>query len=179
MNQIGELKDYLKSNCRSWENDCDNYDDTVSLTNHLQEKYPNLSFDEIFDIAKDWTGFEELNIENLKNHLNFFQTDYDIVCNVVSFDEFLDEIIDIVQMKNGTMQDAISLANEAFPKLKVEKYYIVDNSDNSSLGIAFLLESGEFAHVHENALSFLSYEEAEEFIKNRYPNSDYLGIMNL
>jgi len=57
--QIGELRDYLKSDCRSWEYDCDNYDDTVSLTNHLQQRFSDLSFDEIFNIAKDWTGYEE------------------------------------------------------------------------------------------------------------------------
>jgi hypothetical protein len=57
--QIGELRDYLKSNCRSWEYDSDNYDDTVSLTNHLQQRFSDLSFDEIFNIAKDWTGYEE------------------------------------------------------------------------------------------------------------------------
>jgi len=57
--QIGELRDYLKSNCRSWEYDSDNYDDTVSLTNHLQQRFSDLSFDEIFSIAKDWTGYEE------------------------------------------------------------------------------------------------------------------------
>jgi hypothetical protein len=57
--QIGELRDYLKSNCRNWEYDSDNYDDTVSLTNYLQQRFSDLSFDEIFNIAKDWTGYEE------------------------------------------------------------------------------------------------------------------------
>jgi|LakMenE18May11ns_1017448.scaffolds.fasta_scaffold9773340_3 hypothetical protein len=57
--EIGELRDYLKSSCRSWEYDSDNYDDTVSLTNHLQQRFPNLSFDEIFNVAKDWTGYQE------------------------------------------------------------------------------------------------------------------------
>ena len=56
---IGEIRDYLKSNCRSWEYDCDNYDDTVSLTNHIHDKYPELTFEEIFDVVKDWTGYEE------------------------------------------------------------------------------------------------------------------------
>lgn len=56
---IGELRDYLKASCRSWENDCDNYDDTVELTNHLQQRFSKLSFDDIFSIAKDWTGYIE------------------------------------------------------------------------------------------------------------------------
>lgn len=56
---IGEMQDYLKASCRSWEQDCDNYDDTITLTGHLQQRFPNLSFDDIFQVAKDWTGYEE------------------------------------------------------------------------------------------------------------------------
>ena len=54
-----DISDYLKSSCRSWEYDCDNYDDTTSLANKLKDKFPNLSYDYIFNIAKDWTGYEE------------------------------------------------------------------------------------------------------------------------
>jgi len=55
---FGELSDYLKSNCRSWEYDADNEDDTMKLANHLKEKFPDLNFDRIYSIASDWTGYE-------------------------------------------------------------------------------------------------------------------------
>lgn len=55
---FGELSDYLKSDCRSWEYDADNYDDTMKLANHLKQKFPKLDSDEIEKIAADWTGYE-------------------------------------------------------------------------------------------------------------------------
>ena len=60
---LGEANDYLKSNCRSWEHDCDNYEDTLTLANHLQEKFPILSQDRAFMIACNWTGFEQKDID--------------------------------------------------------------------------------------------------------------------
>ena len=56
---IGELRDYLASSCRDWQIDSYNYDDTITLTNHLQDRFPSLSFDVIYNIAKHWTGYEE------------------------------------------------------------------------------------------------------------------------
>ena len=54
-----ELSDYLKSSCRSWEQDCDNEKDTLSLANFLQERFEYLPFDKILQAAKDWTGYKE------------------------------------------------------------------------------------------------------------------------
>lgn len=55
---LGQASDYLKSNCRSWEYDCDNYEDTNTLAHHLQDKFPNIDSDKAFRIAADWTGYE-------------------------------------------------------------------------------------------------------------------------
>jgi hypothetical protein len=60
-----ELNDYLKSNCRSWEYDCDNYNDTITLANHLQTIFPDLSFDYVYEKAKHWTGFNDESDDNL------------------------------------------------------------------------------------------------------------------
>jgi hypothetical protein len=57
-----ELNDYLKSNCRSWEYDADNYEDTLTLTSHLHQRYPQISFDELFQRASHWTGYEEIGL---------------------------------------------------------------------------------------------------------------------
>lgn len=56
-NQIG-LSDYLKSNCRSWEIDCDNLEDTQTLANHLQAVFPDITPEKAFQEAQDWTGYE-------------------------------------------------------------------------------------------------------------------------
>jgi len=56
--EIGRLRDYLKSNCRSWEYDSDNHDDTMELVSTLQQRFPKIKFDDIFAIAKHWTGYE-------------------------------------------------------------------------------------------------------------------------
>ena len=53
-----ELSDYLKSNCRSWEQDCDNEEDTNLLTYHLQSKFPDIDYQIIYEQAKNWTGYE-------------------------------------------------------------------------------------------------------------------------
>lgn len=55
-----EISDDLKSNFRSWETDCDNAEDTQSLANILSCRYPEMSSDKIYEIAKDWTGFNEV-----------------------------------------------------------------------------------------------------------------------
>ena len=56
-----ELLDYLKSNCRSWEVDCDTQQDAEQLASHLQDKFPKINPDEIYQAACDWVGFEPLN----------------------------------------------------------------------------------------------------------------------
>lgn len=56
-----EALDYLKSNCRSWEYDCDNADDTYRLASHLHNKFPNIPFAELYQMAVDWTGYDNKN----------------------------------------------------------------------------------------------------------------------
>ena len=56
---MNELSDYLKANCRSWEQDCDNAEDTNSLANDLSNRFPNIPFNDVYQAAKDWTGYEE------------------------------------------------------------------------------------------------------------------------
>lgn len=58
MNYLYELSDYLKSNCRSWENDCDNEEDTLALAAQLSVKFPDMPYDKIYEISKNWTGYE-------------------------------------------------------------------------------------------------------------------------
>lgn len=67
--QIG-VSDYLKSNCRSWEMDCDNEEDTNTLAHHLVGVFEDLSVEKAFEIAKDWTGYEEF--DKTKNLLADF-----------------------------------------------------------------------------------------------------------
>lgn len=56
---MSKVGDYLKSNCRSWEQDCDNEQDTRELANHLTSKFPTLTSEEAWEVSKHWTGFEE------------------------------------------------------------------------------------------------------------------------
>jgi len=60
---MNEMSDYLKSNCRSWEQDCNNEDDTLQLAHHLKSKF-NVSIDEAFNAAAHWTGFDEVIFNN-------------------------------------------------------------------------------------------------------------------
>lgn len=50
--------DFLKSSCRDYEVDGNNQQDTDRLANILTEKFPELNFVEAFEIAKNWTGYE-------------------------------------------------------------------------------------------------------------------------
>jgi len=52
------ILDYLKSNCRSWEEDCDNEEDAHSLASHLQGKFPGIEYSKLLQIASDWVGYE-------------------------------------------------------------------------------------------------------------------------
>ncbi len=53
-----EIRDDLCANFRSWEYDCDNFKDTNTLAHELMDRH-SISFDEAFDIAKHWTGYDE------------------------------------------------------------------------------------------------------------------------
>ena len=58
------------------------------------------------------------NIETLEDSLNFTRNDYNQLLNVVTFDEFLQDIADSVKDNDGTIEDAIFIANDAFEKLQ-------------------------------------------------------------
>lgn len=55
---MNELSDYLKANCRSWEYDCDNEQDTLALASHLSQSFPEIPYHEIYETSKNWTGYE-------------------------------------------------------------------------------------------------------------------------
>ncbi len=57
--QSSDINDDLKSNFRSWEQDHDNYQDTDKLSRILAHRHTNMNMEEIWQIACDWTGFEE------------------------------------------------------------------------------------------------------------------------
>lgn len=88
-----EIGDYLKSNCRSWEYDSDNLDDTNTLANHLVQKF-NVSEEEAFNIAKDWTGYEE-ETEDYEEETEGGEEDntkvHESKSDVKNFDDFITE----------------------------------------------------------------------------------------
>lgn len=57
------ISDDLKANYRSWQHDCDNNEDTKTLANQLEESHPETDAKEIWEIAKDWTGYDEFTEE--------------------------------------------------------------------------------------------------------------------
>jgi len=57
--QSSDINDDLKSNFRSWEYDHDNYEDTDKLSRMLAHRHPDMNMDEIWNIACDWTGFDD------------------------------------------------------------------------------------------------------------------------
>jgi len=57
--QSSDIMDDLKSNFRSWEYDHDNYEDTNKLSRMLAHRHPDMNMDEIWNIACDWTGYQE------------------------------------------------------------------------------------------------------------------------
>lgn len=56
----GAILDDLRANFRKWEHDSDNLQDTETLTNILKNRH-NVSFNEAYEYAKHWTGYEEIN----------------------------------------------------------------------------------------------------------------------
>jgi len=59
-----EILDYLKSNCRSWEDFCDNEEDTLTLAHHLSHKCKK-DFETCYLAAAHWTGYDN-KINNLE-----------------------------------------------------------------------------------------------------------------
>ena len=53
-----DITDDLKSNFRSWENDCDNEKDANSLFSTLMTRHPDLDPEKVREIAYDWVGYE-------------------------------------------------------------------------------------------------------------------------
>ena len=57
--QSSDINDDLKSNFRSWETDHETYEDTDKLSKILAHRHPEMNMDEIWQIACDWTGYQE------------------------------------------------------------------------------------------------------------------------
>ena len=57
-------------------------------------------------------------IMKLERCLDFSRKDYENLQNVVSFEEFLENIIQTVEENNGSLEDAIFIANDAYNKLQ-------------------------------------------------------------
>ena len=57
--RVGELQDYLKASCRSWEYDCNTFEDVITLFHILSNRFPDLPIDNIIDIVKHWVGFND------------------------------------------------------------------------------------------------------------------------
>lgn len=58
-NNLGAIRDDLKANFRKFEIDADNKKDTEDLFRKLQKKYKKVDSEELWQLAKDWTGYEE------------------------------------------------------------------------------------------------------------------------
>lgn len=52
-----EILDDLKSNFNSWKSNSDNAEDTETLSNNLLKRHPEMEYDEIYNISKQWTGY--------------------------------------------------------------------------------------------------------------------------
>lgn len=58
-----DIYDDLKANCRSWESDCDNEQDAMTLACYLYSRHPDVSLKECQRIANAWVGYEPVNEE--------------------------------------------------------------------------------------------------------------------
>ena len=54
-----EFLDDLKSNFRSWEQNCDNLEDAEQLTSIMINRHPEEDPNKIKDWCWDWVGYEE------------------------------------------------------------------------------------------------------------------------
>lgn len=61
----------------------------------------------------------ELNAENLITAIDFTEQDYNAVADreCVSFSEFIVCVICLTENQNGTLEDAVFIANDAYAKL--------------------------------------------------------------
>jgi len=73
--QSSDINDDLKQNFRSWEQDCDNEEDTNELSRMLAHRHPDMSMDEIWSIACDWTGYN--GVEDFEEEEDFDFEDED------------------------------------------------------------------------------------------------------
>jgi hypothetical protein len=53
-----DIYDDLRANFRSWEIDCDNAEDAMTLAVTLAQRHPNVSYSECERIAQEWVGYE-------------------------------------------------------------------------------------------------------------------------
>jgi hypothetical protein len=53
------ITDDLKSNFRSWEQDCDNETDADTLFYTLMDRHPKENPIYVRELANDWVGYEE------------------------------------------------------------------------------------------------------------------------
>lgn len=53
-----DIYDDLRANFRSWEVDCDNNIDAISLAGILYQRHPQIQLSEVQRIADEWVGFE-------------------------------------------------------------------------------------------------------------------------
>ncbi len=114
----------------------------------LMEVYPDAGSKHIvfieFDksVASEYSSqyaavFHEYNLELLENSLSFTREDYEkkMTEGMVSFDDFLKNVINTVIEENGTFEDAVFIAEDAYLKLEedaVRTYDIHFNDSESS-----------------------------------------------
>lgn len=55
--------DDLKSNFRSWEQDCDNINDAETLFATLQSRHRDVSETELREAAYDWVGYNPMEVD--------------------------------------------------------------------------------------------------------------------
>lgn len=61
--------------------------------------------------------------EELVNNIDFTQEEYEEIAQgegISSFDKFIENVVSIVKEHNGTLEDAIFIANDAFSKFEKE-----------------------------------------------------------